>query len=619
MFLILISLVAVLFLYKAKLKNGLKILLRDSKFLSRIILLKRRFRTFEKKGTVAQIFTSLATKHPSKVIFYFEDEQWTFLDVEVYSNKIANFFKQEGYQREDTVALFHENSPKYPCVWLGLSKLGVISAFINTNLTGDVLIHALKSAKVTGIIYGSTLNKAISNITGKIPGIKLYQLLDGNEKTGVLDGSRDLTLELKMQSESSPTEELANGKITDKLMLIYTSGTTGLPKPTIITNKRAMSFTFAIKTFTKLSSEDIFYVCLPIYHSAGSVPIVCCFLYGSALAMRKKFSASNFWKDCYKYKCTIFQYIGEICRYLLASRAGTEFHIHHHLKTITGNGLRPQIWKEFVTKFNIKYVYEFYTATDGNVFLINTHNKVGAVGFFPRWASFMSPIKLIKFDEDTSLPLRGSDGFYQVCKTGEPGVLIGKMDVKDNSSGFVGYLDERDTEKKILRNVFKVGDAYVNSGDILVQDDSGYFYFKDRTGDTFRWKGENVSTTEIESVITNLLNLNDVIVYGVEVPGVEGRAGMVALIDSSRSLNMEKFYKDLKVNLPSYAIPLFVRVVQHIPVTGTFKLQKVHLRRQGFDIEKNEDPLYVFDVVEKKYVILTKEKYDEIISGKIKF
>ncbi|XP_063919296.1 long-chain fatty acid transport protein 4-like [Zophobas morio] len=600
-------------------KSAFQIFTRDLKFITNVLLFKIRFRSLEKKETVAKIFTSILSKHSHNVAFYFEEQKWTFLDVEIYSNKIAHFFKKEGYSRNEIVALFLENRPEYGCIWLGLGKIGVVSALINTNLTGEVLLHSIKTAKVGGIIYSSTLKNVIGIIAEKIPNIKLYQLNDKIETCNLLRGAVDLTTKLKTQSESSPTEDINNGKLTDKLLLIYTSGTTGLPKATVLTNKRIIFVNVGASTFAKLSSDDIVYTCLPFYHGSAAAGITWCFLFGLSVVIKKKFSASNFWNDCVKYKCTVFQYVGEICRYILAAHNDTEFHVQHHVKKIMGNGLRPQIWEKFVRKFNIKQVFEVYGSIDGNTTIINTENKVGAVGFFPRWASFISPVKLIKCDEETGAPIQGSDGFYQLCKTGEPGLLIGNIDFKNNMTGFFGYQDKTDTEKKLLRSVFRTGGVYFNSGDILVQDESGYFYFRDRTGDTFRWKGENVSTSEVEAVISNLLNLEDAVVYGVKVPFHEGRAGMVALIDRTQSFNVNNFYDNLNHYLPMYCIPLFVRVVRSVSLTGTFKLLKVDLQREGFDVGKIKDKMFVYDVNKKSFVDLNEKMYDDILTGKIKF
>ncbi|CAH1365871.1 unnamed protein product [Tenebrio molitor] len=571
------------------------------------------------RQTVPKIFTNVASKHPDKVAFYFENEIWTFRDVEKFSNKIAHFFKSEGYKRGDTIALYLESRPEYVCIWLGLAKIGVVTALVNNNLVADPLLHSIKVSDAKAVILGAELTTAVKEVANKLPKTRYYRLSKDNSTPEYLDGFVDLRRELEGQPDTVPKTDLDKGKPKDKLVFIYTSGTTGLPKAAVITNMRYMFMSLGLHYMTMLSKDDILYDPLPLYHSAGGiVGIGQCLLRGISIVIRKKFSASNFWNDCIKYKCTAAQYIGEICRYILLAHSKDDKPIHHSVKKIIGNGLRPQIWNQFVSKFHIPEVYEFYGATEGNSNLINIDSKVGAVGFVPRYAGAIYPVTLIKCNEMTGVPIRGSDGFCKRCQPGEPGVFIGIVNPKKTVNDFSGYADKKATEKKLIDNVFRKGDLYFNSGDILVQDELGYYYFKDRTGDTFRWKGENVATSEIEAVISNVTNLNDAVVYGVEIPGTEGRAGMVALVDNTKTLDLDKLCKGLKDNLPSYAVPLFVRVMDSVPMTGTFKLKKTDLQQEGFDIEKVKDRLFLYDAKNVTYVELTHNKYNDIMTGKIR-
>ncbi|KAF2888102.1 hypothetical protein ILUMI_18071 [Ignelater luminosus] len=364
-----------------------------------------------------------------------------------------------------------------------------------------------------------------------------------------------------------------------------------------------------------VTSKDILYCPLPLYHGAGGVLGVGeTLLMGVTLVMKKKFSASNYFKDCAKFKCTYAQYVGEMCRYILVS-PNANADVKHNLKGIIGNGLKPQVWKQFVEKFNIKQVYEIYGATEGISNMVNVGNVVGCIGAVPRYIRWGYPVTLVKCDAAGD-PIIDSNGHCIECEVNEPGLLIGKINPEKALFNFKGYSDEKASEKKILKNVFVNGDCYFNSGDILVSDEFGNFFFKDRTGDTFRWKGENVSTTEVEAVISNIAQLNDAAVFGVEIPDTEGKAGMVAIVDTNKTLDMEVLCKSLKENLPAYAIPIFVRVMESIELTGTYKLKKVSLQAEGYNINKIKDKVYFYNSKQKQYEVLTSEKYEQIMSGK---
>ncbi|KAF2899944.1 hypothetical protein ILUMI_06243, partial [Ignelater luminosus] len=433
-----------------------------------------------------------------------------------FANKVAKYFKSKGFQKGDCVALLLENRPEYPCIWIGLAKIGVVTSLINTNLVSDPLLHSLKVCKCKAVIFGSNNGEAIRNIMPNLTSLKLYQFNEETkESKKILPGCQDLRTELDNVT-SKPLEKESHLGIKDPLVYIYTSGTTGLPKAAVITNVRFMFMAMAVYCLARLNTKDIVYNPLPLYHTAGGMlGVGQTLLKGITLAIRKKFSASNYWKDCAKHNCTVAQYVGEICRYVLAAPQNQP--VEHNVRAIFGNGLRPQIWSEFVKKFNIRHVFEVYGATEGISNMINIDNTVGCVGFVPRYCRWAYPVTLIKCDEATGEPIRNKKGHCIECDVNEAGLIIGKINPKKGVFNFKGYSDEKATEKKILQNVFRDGDMYFNSGDILYGDEFGNFFFKDRTGDTFRWKGENVSTSEIEAVISNIVHLNDAVVFGVEV------------------------------------------------------------------------------------------------------
>ena len=416
------------------------------------------------------------------------------------------------------------------------------------------------------------------------------------------------------------------GKYTlglDVILYIYTSGTTGLPKAAKIATSRFWYMATAPHMLPGLTSDDVVYVSLPIYHSNGGViGVGQALLRGCTVVFRKKFSASRFWDDCITHNCTAFLYIGEICRYLLA-QPKRDSESQHHIKFAIGNGLREKIWPDFQNRFNIKHIVEFYGATEGNCNAINYCDRVGSVGFTSRIIPQAYPIFLIKVDETTGQPLRDeSTGLCLVCEPGEPGELIGRIKQNNHLRRFDGYATKAETEKKIVKDVFFKGDMYFRSGDILEMDELGFFFFKDRRGDTFRWRGENVSTQEVESMVSSVASLKDCAVYGVEVPGVEGRAGMAAIVDPEHELDISNgFAAELSKKLPSYGVPVFLRLMDKIPATGTYKFVKGDLQKQAFNPDSvGKDPLYFLDSTKQPrcYTPLTRESYEDIISGKIR-
>lgn len=335
---------------------------------------------------------------------------------------------------------------------------------------------------------------------------------------------------------------------------------------------------------------------------------------GATLVIRQKFSVRNYWKDCIRYNCNGAQYIGEICRYLLSASESKDDK-GHNVEIMWGNGLRPAIWKQFTERFNIKFVGEFYGATEGNSNVLNIDSKCGSVGFTSVLIPSVYPVSLIQLDEH-AVPVRGPDGLCIKCRPGEPGEFVGKIVKNHPSRSFEGYLDKAATDSKIIRDVLKKGDMYFRSGDLLYADEFGWMYFMDRMGDTFRWRGENVSTVEVESVISSVLEQTASVVYGVDVPGVEGKAGMAAIVEDVAKFDLDQFLSNLKAELPSYAIPLFVRLVRNLDITGTFKIRKLDLVREGFNPSLVNDPLFFYNSSSDGYCRLDDCLYEDIISMK---
>ncbi|ESP05040.1 hypothetical protein LOTGIDRAFT_205996 [Lottia gigantea] len=592
----------------------LKTLPRDFRGLMFLIKMKLDISHYNKSNfTIGKIFESLVKKHPAKPCFICEDTTWTYQDVDNITNRIGNYFYEAGYRKGDMVALFMENRPEYVCIWLGLSKIGVSAALINFNQRDMALVHSINVSNARAVIFGGELSQAIKDVLPQLSKtIQLYHSgpLNTNDITPV-----DLDAALVRTSSFPPPKVQQSFK--DCLFYIYTSGTTGLPKAAVVSHTRYYYMTMGVRFFFKITGEDVLYDTLPLYHTAGGIlGTGQAVLGGTTLVIRKKFSASQFWNDCIKYNCTVAQYIGEICRYLLA-QPEKQTDLHHKVRLMFGNGLRPQIWREFQERFGVEVMGEFYGATEGNCNIINFENKVGAVGFLTRILPFLYPVTLIRVNEQTGEPLRDRNGLCIFAKPGEAGELVGKI-VKGNPlREFDGYANKSASQKKIVYDVYRRGDSGFLTGDVLSMDQYGYMYFRDRTGDTFRWRGENVSTSEVEAVIHNIVKLQDAVCYGVEIPGIEGRAGMAAIVDENNTVDVNVIAEGLKRSLPPYARPVFLRLTKSVSMTGTFKLKKVDLKKEGFNPEV-KDKIFYLDSKSGRYEQVTPAVYHGICSHKIR-
>ncbi|XP_046441081.1 long-chain fatty acid transport protein 1-like isoform X1 [Daphnia pulex] len=594
---------------------------RDVTGLTRYLQVLLRVRSFQKKNwTVPTVFESYVKAHPNKVAFIFEGREWTFKEIDDFSNRVAHVFEDAGFLPGDTVALLLDNRPEYVAIWIGLAKAGLVTALINSNLRDKPLSHCIQIAECKAVIYGADFCEAFVAVRDQLaPSVKQYAF-DFKKDASIPFGSLNLDT-LMGEASTSPLSGPQRANYNDKMLYIYTSGTTGLPKAAVIRHSRFTFFVSATYFMSPMMSDDIVYDPLPLYHTAGGmVGAGQVLLFGCTAVLRKKFSASAFWKEAIQHQCTVAQYIGETCRYLLAAEARPDDK-NHKVRLMFGNGLRPQIWEEFVNRFssptNRVQIAEFYGATEGNANIINFDGTVGAVGFVSMIAPSVYPVALIKVTEDGE-PIRGEDGLCIRCKPREPGMFVGMILKNHPIRDFHGYADPNATKKKVAVDVFKRGDAAFLSGDILEMDELGYLFFKDRTGDTFRWRGENVSTSEVEAVISNEAALKDCCVYGVEVPGAEGRAGMAAILDPERALDLNDLHTKMSKVLPSYARPLFIRIVNVIDLTGTYKLRKVDYQKEGIDVSKIKDQVYFFEASSQSYVPFTSALLEQLKSGKIR-
>ncbi|HEX4710865.1 long-chain-acyl-CoA synthetase, partial [Phenylobacterium sp.] len=510
-----------------------------------------------------------------------------------------------------TVALFMPNRLEYFAVWYGLSKIGVVTALINSQLSGLALAHCLNISAASAIIVDAETSPVFAAAKG---------LLEKNLSQWILGPAqgdqRDLVQALKSCSQLPPDKGVRDDiRARDTALLIFTSGTTGMPKAARITHARAQLYMRAFAGATGATPSDRIYVALPLYHATGGLcALGAALLTGGSVFLRRKFSASHFWGEAADEGCTMFVYIGELCRYLV-NHPPSEDEARHKIRLAFGNGLRPDIWPVMKQRFRIPDILEFYGSTEGNVSMFNFDGREGAVGRVPKWLRNRFNVRLVQFDVETEEPIRGPDGLCIEAGSGQIGECIGQIG-GDARTAYTGYVDKAASEKKVLRDVFEKGDAWFATGDLMKTDADGYFYFIDRIGDTFRWKGENVSTNEVAERLLACPGVKEAIVYGVTVEGAEGRAGMAGLVVGP-DFDIKTFGEGVARELPPYAQPLFVRILPAIETTGTFKARKMDLIADGFDPGKIKGPLYLHDA-KKGYVKVTKGVHEKILAGTVK-
>jgi fatty-acyl-CoA synthase len=551
-------------------------------------------------------------KYGDRPAITFEGKTVSYAELDAIANRYAHWAKGQGLTRGQTVALFMPNRLEYLAIWYGLTKVGVATALINNQLTGAALAHCLNISQALHCIVDPETSPCFEDVKGQLER-HVQQWVLGP----VHDDQRDLVKALKSCSQLRPDRLTARDGITakDTALYIFTSGTTGLPKAARITHMRAQLYMRGFAGSTGAKETDRIYVTLPLYHATGGLCAMGAgLLNGGSIVLRKKFSATHFWPDVVNENCTMFVYIGELCRYL-ANQPEHELERAHKLRLIFGNGLRPDVWDTMLDRFKVGDVLEFYGATEGNVSLFNFDGKRGAIGRVPNYLKKKFNIRIVKFDVEEEMPVRGTDGCCVEVAPGEVGECIGHIG-SDARSNYTGYADKAATEKKVLRDVFEKGDAWFRTGDLMKIDGDGYIYFVDRIGDTFRWKGENVATSEVAERIAGFPGVLEVNVYGVKVGDLDGKAGMASLVTDD-AFDLEGFGKHVDEHMPSYARPVFVRLQKAIETTGTFKYRKIDLVNDGFDPAKTKDPLYFRDPA-NGYVKITKALHAKIESGAFK-
>uniref|UniRef100_A0AAQ5ZLA7 long-chain-fatty-acid--CoA ligase n=1 Tax=Amphiprion ocellaris TaxID=80972 RepID=A0AAQ5ZLA7_AMPOC len=561
-------------------------------------------------------FLDAVKKHPHKNFIVFEDSSYTYSQADRESNKVARALSAHVQLKQgDTAALFLGNEPLFVWMWLGLAKLGCTASLLNYNIRSKSLLHCFSCCDAKVLIAGADLRGAVEEVlpTLKQQGIQVLILSDKCD----VEGIESFSDKIQQASDEPVSPQLrANLNLKSPALYIYTSGTTGLPKAAVLNHERMLMASY-LQSMSGIHSDDVIYIYLPLYHSAGFLMGLCGAIERGSITvvLRRKFSASNFWNDCRKYNVTVIQYIGEIMRYLCNSPK-KDNERDHKVRLALGNGIRADTWADFLQRFGDIHICECYGATEGNVGFVNYIGKVGAIGrenfFHKRFVSYA----LIRYDTEKEEPVRDSKGFCIKVPTGETGLLVGKI---SRTTPFSGYAkNKQQTEKKKLKNVFETGDLYFNSGDLLRIDDEGFVYFQDRIGDTFRWKGENVATTEVSDHLLAVGFIEEANVYGVKVPGHEGRIGMAALkLKENMDFDCKATYQHVKSYLPSYARPRFIRIQDDLAVTGTFKQMKVKLAEEGFNPAVIKDPLFFLED-NKGYVPMTQETFNSISEGTLR-
>ncbi|MCB0507976.1 MAG: long-chain-acyl-CoA synthetase [Bacteroidetes bacterium] len=556
------------------------------------------------RQSIGRILEYNAIRHKNKPAIFFEDKTWTHAEFNEITNQYAHFLYKQGVRENDIVIVYLENRPEVLFSVAALAKLGAVASLINSNQRSNVLLHSINQKNDGFFIVGEELLNAFEEVKSAIqsPSKQHFFILKDHSNKSIPEGYEDMSSAVQRFSKLNVIG--ANQvKAGTPFAYIFTSGTTGMPKASIQTHRKWIScmYWFGMVNLN-LNSKDVIYVSIPFYHSnALLIAWSSSAASGAALAVRRKFSVSEFWKDAIKYKATAFIYIGDICRYLF-NAPPSKLDKAHTIKKIIGNGLRPDIWKQFKDRFNISDVYEFYASSEGNMTFTNTLNLDNTVG----WCA--TKFEIIEYDREKAEPILDRKGFFKKVKWGNEGLMIFEI---SEQYPFPGYISKEENEQKVFRNVFKNGDMWYNTGDIMRNIGFLHTQFVDREGDTFRWKGENVATAEVEEVINKFPDVETCTVYGVQIPNTDGKAGMAAIqLKPKTKLNWQQFESYLLTELPHYAVPIFIRFVDKFEYTSTCKIIKKELKQESFEIENT--PIWVKRNKHEHYTLLSDKIRQEI-------
>jgi fatty-acyl-CoA synthase len=557
--------------------------------------------------TFGRLIREQADRLADRIALKFERESVSYGAYNADVNRLATLLGRSGVGPGTVVAILCQNSPLFLTALGAVAKLGAVGALLNTHLDGDALTHVLHASTARLGIADAAAVPALARVAGT-HAVRFF--VDVEPGAALPSAVHPLDDALPARADEPIMPDVRGA---DVFLYIYTSGTTGYPKPAIVRHVRFTLGGIGLSALLGLQPGETVYAPLPLYHGeslfVGFAPAFRC---GGAFASRRAFSASAFLDDVRRHEAVAFVYVGELCRYLLRQPPSPHDR-DHRLRVAAGAGLRADVWRAFQERFAIPRILEMYGATEGNVALQNLDGRVGSVGkpYAP------GQIELARYDHARGDLARDVGGFCRPCGPDEAGELLGRIGHADGTMEYDGYTDRAATERKILRDVFAPGDAWFRSGDLLRRDADGYYYFVDRLGDTFRWKGENVATQEVADVLNGTPAVSETSVYGVVVPGADGRAGMAAVVlEDGHAFDGAAFYAHAARHLPRYALPAFVRLVGEMEVTGTLKQRKIALAEDGYDPTRVSDPLFVRDDVVATYRPLTPATLTEIRSGR---
>ena len=584
-----------------------------------IPLLKYKFPDPDDNESLAHSFEKTVEEFGNNNFIFFEDESWSYSETNKAANSLANKLIEDGVTHSDRVVLFMENRPDFIISILALNKIGAIGVLINTSLTGKPLIHCINSSDSKKCIVGAELAASLEAVLDEI------NIKDKEDIYWVEDGDRficpEWALSLKPLLDDSKDENLAiTNMVTakDTAFYIFTSGTTGVPKAALFPNSKIIAASINIsKGGYRINDSDCMYNCLPLYHSTGLMLGLCaCVQVGAATFIRRKFSASAFWKEAKQFNTTAFVYVGELCRYL-SFQDPSEEEKDNPISSMVGNGLRPDLWDCFRNRFNVERIIEIYGASEGNALFMNLLNKDETIGMTN------ARVALFEYDVAEDKLVRDTESKFIEVDEGQPGLLLVEI---GPDAIYNGYTDKKASEEKVISNVFEEGDRWFNTGDLVKTMDVGFslgrthYQFVDRVGDTFRWKSENVSTNEVAEILNAFDQVNMANVFGVKVPQSEGRAGMVAFNCNLDDFKWDEFAEFVSIKLPSYAQPVFVRIIEELETTGTFKLKKNDLREEAYHLDKVKgDKVYIKKPGENIYSLLDEDYYNIIQDGEAGF
>jgi len=560
--------------------------------------------------TFGRFIQQQAARIPDRVALKFETETVSYGAYDAEVNRLAAALARAGLHAGEPCAILAPNSPLFLVALGAVAKLGAIGALLNTHVAGAGLNHVLRASGARIGVCDASAVEPLGAVAGTHP---VRFLADAPAATPLPPDVHPLD---DVRPASAAPPDMPEVRNSDVFLYIYTSGTTGYPKPAIVRHVRFTLGGIGLSQLLGIEEGETIYAPLPLYHGESLfVGFAPAFRAGGAFASRRQFSAGAFLDDVRRHQAVAFVYVGELCRYLLR-QPPTAHDRDHALRVAAGAGLRPDIWTAFQDRFAIPRIIEMYGATEGNVALQNLDGHVGSVG--KPHAMLEGQVALARYDHAVGDIVRGPDGLAIACGVDEPGELLGKVGTK-GAMDYDGYTDRAATERKLLRDVFERGDAWFRTGDLLRRDGEGYYYFVDRIGDTFRWKGENVSTQEVADVLNAAPGVTETTVYGGEVPGADGRAGMAALVLAERaSFDGAAFYAHAERHLPRYAMPTMLRLVPAVDVTGTLKQRKQRLASEGFDPERVPDPVLVRDDGTRRYTPLTPSLLDDLRGGRLR-